>query len=134
MKRILRREKSGYALGLLLFSAGLVTMLISLWRAWPEVSSAQNPALAIWTVLWTQSINVVADVEVRLLYIFASGMAMLVLGLILWALSRQWFALAGNRVVLQCPFCQRKWRTRPDKALVHCPFCRQLVHPRLVEN
>jgi uncharacterized Zn-finger protein len=59
---------------------------------------------------------------------------LMVSGIIIWVLSKQWIVLPGRTVWFQCPFCNKKWRATGDKALVHCPHCNQLIHPRMTEK
>lgn len=134
MKKILRRQKSGYALSFLLWFFGLAALFVVLWKTWPQVSSSENPISVFWTSLWTEKLDFIQGVEFRLAYLVVLAMAMFVVGLMVFGLSREWFLLAGKTVWLQCPFCRKRWRTSPDKALVHCPYCRQLVHPILVDG
>jgi hypothetical protein len=133
-KRMLRKQKSGYVLGLLLCLAGLILFAVVLWKMWPEISSAQNPTAVVWPSLWAEQPSFIPGIEFRLMYLVILGVAMLVFGVTVLGLSREWFSLAGETVTFECPFCRKRWRTRPDKALVHCPHCRQLVHPKMVEK
>lgn len=134
MKRILRRQKSGYALSLILCLIGLAALFIPLWKAWPEVSSAQDPFSAFWTLLWSEQLDFISGIEFKLVYLTILGVVLFISGVTILVLSRQWFLLAGDTVLFQCPFCKKKWRARPDKGLSHCPHCRQLVHPKIVEK
>jgi len=134
MKKILRRQRSGYALSFLLWSLGLAILFFVLWKTWPQVSSAENPVSVFWTVLWTENLGFVPGVEFKLIYLIVLATAMLFTGFMVFRLSRKRFLLRGTNSWLQCPFCKKRWRTGPDKALVHCPYCRQLVHPVLVEE
>jgi len=134
LKRTLRRQKSGYALSLILCLTGLTTIFLTVWKTWPKVSSAENPLSTFWTLLWTEQLDFISGIDFKLVYLTILGAVMLVFGVVIWALSRKWFYLAGETVLFQCPFCKKRWRASPDKGLVHCPHCRQLVHPKMVEK
>jgi len=134
LKRTLRRQKSGYALSLILCLTGLTMIFLTVWKTWPKVSSAENPLSTFWTLLWTEQLDFISGIDFKLVYLTILGAVMLVFGVVIWALSRKWFYLAGKTVLFQCPFCKKRWRASPDKGLVHCPHCRQLVHPKMVEK
>jgi hypothetical protein len=134
MKRVLRRQKSGYALSFILWFFGLAALFWTLWKTWPDVSAANNPLSVFWDSLWNQTLDFIPDVEFKLVYLLVFASAMLVAGSIVFSLSRKWFLLEGKNSLLQCPWCRKRWRTSPDKALVLCPYCRQLVHPILVDE
>jgi len=132
--KILRRQKSAYALSIVLCVIGVIALFATLWRIWPQISSAKDPFSTFLTLLWTEKLNFIPEVEFRLVSLFILGDAMLVLGVVVYVLSVQWFYLPGKVVWYRCPFCNKEWRSSGDKALVHCPFCRQLVHPTMIEK
>jgi len=134
MKKILRRQKSGYALSFLFWFFGLAALFTVLWNTWPQASSTENPVSVFWESLWTEKLDLFQGIELKLVYLAVLGVAMLVAGVVVLALSRQWFLPAGEKTLFQCPFCRKQWKASPDKALVHCPHCRQLVHPQLAEK
>lgn len=134
MKRMLRRQKSGYALSLILCFIGVTAPFVALWKTWPKVSSAQNHFSTFWTLLWTEQLDLIPGIGSKLVYLVILGAVMFIFGVVIWTLSRQWFYLAGETALFQCPFCKKKWRASPDKGLVQCPHCRQLVHPKMVEK
>ena len=134
MKRTLRRQKSAYALSLIFCLLWLATLFMTLWKTWPEVSSAENPFSTYLARLWEENFEFIPGLEFRLVYLVVVGDVMLISGVVIWLLSRQWFYLPGKTVLLECPFCKKRWRSNPDKGLVHCPHCRQLVHPRMVHK
>jgi hypothetical protein len=134
MKRILRRQTSGYALALTLCLIGVTALLVTLWKTWPQVSSAQDPVSTFWGLLWTQNLDLILGVGFQLAYLTILGVVSIAVGIVIWILSRQWFFLPGETVLLQCPFCKKTWRSIRNKALVHCPHCRQLVHPTMAER
>jgi len=134
LKRILRRQKSAYALSLIFCLFWLATLLITLWKTWPEVSTAENPFSTFLTLLWEENLQLVPGLEFKLVYLIILGDVMLVSGVVIWLLGRQWFYLPGETVLLECPFCKKRWRSSPEKGLVHCPYCRQLVHPRMARR
>lgn len=131
--RVLRRQKSGFAVGTILCLTGLVTLFLVLLKVLPLLSSARDVASVLWTSLWVEQLDLVQGVELKLIYLVILGTTMLITGALALALSREWLPLAGETVLLECPFCRKRWRTSPDKALIHCPHCRQLVHPKLAE-
>jgi len=132
--KILRRQKSAHALSIILCVIGVIALFATLWRIWPQISSAEDPFSTFLTLLWTEKLNFIPEVEFRLVSLFVLGDVMLVLGVVVYVLSVQWFYLPGKVVWYRCPFCNKEWRSSGDKALVHCPFCRQLVHPTMIEK
>jgi hypothetical protein len=132
--KILRRQRSAYALSLILCLLGVAALLATLWKTWPQVSSVKNPFSTFLTLLWTDKLVLFPGVEFSLIFLFILGDAMLILGVVVYALSVQWFYLPGKTVWFRCPFCNKEWRSTGDKALVHCPHCRQLVHPVMIEK
>jgi len=134
MKKILRSQKSAHVLSLILCLTGITAFLATVWKTWPQITSAENPFSTFLTLLWTEKLDFISGLEFKLVYLIIIGDVMLVSGVIVWILSRQWFLLPGKTVWFQCPFCKKKWRSIRDKALVHCPHCRQLVHPTMVER
>ncbi len=134
MIKILRRQKSAYALSAVLCLLGLTALSITLWKTWSRISSAENPLSTYWTLVWNEQIGSLLGIEFKLAYLLISAIALLISAVLVCALSRQWFYLPGDVVLFQCPFCHKKWRATEDKALVHCPHCLQLVHPKIVEK
>jgi len=132
--KILRRQKSAHALSIILCVIGVIALFATLWVIWPQISSAKDPFSTFLTLLWTEKLNFIPEVEFRLVSLFILGDTMLVLGVVVYVLSVQWFYLPGKVVWYRCPFCNKEWRSSGDKALVHCPFCRQLVHPTMIEK
>ena len=132
--KILRRQKSAHALSIILCVIGVIALFATLWRIWPQISVAKDPFSTFLTLLWTEKLNFIPEIEFRLVSLFILGDAMLVLGMVVYVLSVQWFYLPGKVVWYRCPFCNKEWRSSGDKALVHCPFCRQLVHPTMIEK
>jgi len=133
MKKTLRRRKSGYALSFLFWFFGLATLSTVLWKTWPQAST-QNPLSVFWESLWRENLEFLPGIQFKLVYLAALGTGMLIAGAVILALSRQWLLLAGEKSLFKCPFCGKRWKASPDKALVHCPHCRQLIHPQLVEK
>jgi len=134
MRKVLCKQKSGYALSLLLILAGIVAWILVLWKTYPRLSANQNPITTFLSLLWEENIQVANLITFKLVYLMVFGDVTLVLGFILWLLSRQWFTVPGKTVWYECPFCKKKWKAVGDKALVHCPHCRQLVHPKIAEK
>ncbi len=134
MKRILRRQRSGYALALILCLIGLIALLVTLWKTWSEVSSAQDPFSVFWTLLWTYEFDFIPGIGFKLAYLTILGAVSMIVGVVILILSRQWVSLPGETTLFQCPFCKKRWRAIRDKGLVHCPHCNQLVHPTMVER
>ncbi|MEM0357508.1 MAG: hypothetical protein QXL77_03945 [Candidatus Bathyarchaeia archaeon] len=134
MKKILRKQRSIYAFSLFLILAGMVALASVLWKTYPRLSVSQNPLSTFLSLLWEENINVLNLITFKLIYLVIFGDIALVLGFVLWLLSRQWFTVPGKTTWYECPFCRKKWKAVGDKALVHCPHCRQLVHPKIVES
>jgi uncharacterized Zn-finger protein len=134
MKKVLRKQKSAYAFSLILCLIGVASILATLWKTYPQISRSEDPFSTFLSLLWTEKISVTPFFEFKLIYLIILGNVMLVSGVILLILSRQWLLVPGKTVWFQCPFCKKKWRSVGDKALVHCPYCRQLVHPIITEK
>ena len=133
--RILRRQKSGYTLSLILCLIGITALFVALWKTWPKVSSSQHSFSDFWTLLWTEQLDFIPGIEFKLAYLAILGTAMLISGIVVLVLSRQWFYLpAGETVLFQCPFCKKQWKAHKGQELVNCPYCRQRTYPKLVEN
>lgn len=132
--RILRRQKSAYALSLLFCLLGIVALFVAIWKTYPKLSSSGDPFSAFFSLLWTEKLTLIPGLEFSLIYLVIIGDIMLISGVIIWILSRQWIILPEKTVWFQCPFCNKKWRSIGDKALVHCPHCQQLIHPKITEK
>jgi len=132
--RILRRQKSTFALSIVLSLLGVAALLFTFWKIWPHISSVKDLLSTFMTLLWSEKFDLIPNFEFQLIYLVALGDALLISGVTLYVLSVQWFYLPGTVVWYRCPFCHNDWRSTGDKALVHCPHCRQLVHPTLVEK
>jgi len=132
--KILRRQKSAYALSLILCLIGITALFATLWKTWPRITSAENPFSTFLALLWSEKLDFVPGFEFKLVYLFIVGDVMLISGVIIWMLSRQWLFVPGKTFWVRCPFCKKKWRSSGNNALVHCPHCRQLVHPTMVER
>ena len=134
MNKTLRRHATGYALSFLLLFFGMATLSYALWITWPKASQKEYPLANLWTTLSTEKLKVTPTIQIPLTHIVLASIAMIIAGLAVFALSRQWLPLGGKNSIVQCPFCNNRWRTSPDKALGLCPHCRQLVHPKLVDG
>jgi hypothetical protein len=134
MKKVLRRQTSGYVLSFLLLFFGITAFVLALWRTWHQVSQAGNPFSVFWESLWTEQLVFLPGVEFKLVYLIVLSTAMLIAAFVVFALSRQWILLGRKDSWVECPFCKQRWRTSPVIALGLCPHCRQLVHPRLVDD
>lgn len=132
MRKILRRSKFGYVLGVIIFLIGFSAIIIAFWEIWSETGSFNEFLSAFWDILWTKEMEIAAGASFKLIFLLIFGMTAMIFSVIILAFSRKWF-VAGEKVLVECPFCKRRWRTDPQKALVHCPYCRQLIHPKIVE-
>jgi len=112
----------------------VATFLAILWETYPIISSSSDPFSTFLSLLWTEELSFSPWFSIKLIHLVILGDLLLIAGVVLWVLSRQWFVVPGKTVWFQCPFCKKKWRSTGDKALVHCPYCRQLVHPRIAEE
>lgn len=134
MRKVLRKQRSVYALSLTLCLVGVIAFLGTLWKTYPQLSSSTDPFSTFLSLLWTEKITLSQAFEFKLVYLVILGDIMLVSSVVLWLLSRQWLVVPGKTVLYQCPFCKKKWKSVGDKALVHCPHCNQLVHPLIAEK
>jgi hypothetical protein len=132
--KILRRQRSAVALSVVLCVAGVIALLATLWKTWQQISIAKDPFSTFLSLLWTQKLDLIQGIEFRLVYLAILGDVLLIVGVVVYVLSVQWFYLPGKIVWYRCPFCNKDWRSTGDKALVHCPHCRQLVHPIMIEK
>jgi len=133
MKRIIRRKRSGYALGFALCFIGLIVLVAVLWKAWPSVSASHDGFSALESYLWANKFDFGLGVRLNLMHLTIMGAAALVLGIFVLVFSRQVFAVyAGENVLLQCPFCKNYWKATRGRGLAECPHCRQFVEPRVV--
>ncbi|NIR86203.1 zinc-ribbon domain-containing protein [Candidatus Bathyarchaeota archaeon] len=133
MRRIIRRKKSGYALGFALCLIGLVVLVAVLWEAWPNVSASNDVLSALEAYLWAKQLDFGAGFELKLMHLTIMGAAVLVLGAIVLALSQQVFSVsAGKNVLLRCPYCKNQWRARRAMGHAECPHCRQFVQPTVM--
>ena len=134
MRRIIRRKKSGYALGFTLFFIGLIALFAVLWKAWPNVSASDDVFSALGAYLWANQFDFGFGVRLKLMHLTMQGVAALVLGIFVLAFSRQVFSVyGGENVLLQCPFCKNRWKASRGRGLAECPHCRQFVEPRVVK-
>lgn len=134
MKTILRKQKSAYALSIIFISIWLITVLVTIWKTWQEVSSSTDLLSTFLTTLWRENINFISGLQFKLVYLVILGDIMLIAGVITWLLSRKQFLLPGEDTRFKCPFCKKKWKAKGNKALVHCPHCNQLIHPEIIDN
>jgi len=129
MRRILRREKSGYALGIIFCLIGLFLLAAVLWKAWLHVSGSQNVLSDLWSCLWTEQIDFALGVAFKLIYFTGLGVVIFLAGIVMVALSQKWFTLPGESVLLTCPYCKNHWRANRAKGWAECPHCRQFIQP-----
>jgi hypothetical protein len=115
MKRVLRKQRSVYGFSLFLIMAGVAALAAVLWKTYPKLSMSQNPLSTFLSLLWEESINVADTVAFRLVYLVIFGDVALVLGFILWLLSRQWLTVPGKFVWYECPFCKKGGRLSETK-------------------
>jgi hypothetical protein len=134
MRRIIRRKKSGYALGFALCFIGLIVLFAVLWKALTNVSASDDVFSALESYLWTKEFDFGFGVRLRLMHLTMMGAVALVLGIFVLAFSRQVFSVyAGENVLLQCPFCKNHWKASRGRGLAECPHCRQFVQPTVVK-
>ena len=130
MKRIIRRKKSGYALGFTLCFIGLIVLFAVLWKAWPNVSNSPDVFSALGSYLLTTQFDFSVGVGLKLIDLTIIGVAVLALGIFVLALSRQIFSVsAGENVLLKCPYCKNHWKASRASGYAECPNCRQFVQP-----
>jgi len=134
MRRILRREKSGYALGVILCLAGLLLLAVVLWKAWLHVSASQLVLSELWSYLMTEQLNFPLGLGFKLIYLTILGAVILFSGIVMVALSQKWFILSGEAVLLTCPYCKNYWRASRAKGWAECPHCRQFIQPQVTKR
>ncbi|MFQ6068795.1 MAG: hypothetical protein ACE5KD_04540 [Candidatus Bathyarchaeia archaeon] len=134
MRRIIRRKKSGYALGFALCFIGLIVLFAVLWKAWPNVSASDDVFSALSSYLWAKQFDFGFGVRLKLMHLSILSLAVLALGIFVLAFSRQVFSVyAGENVLLQCPFCKNRWKAGRASGWAECPHCRQFVQPTVVK-
>ena len=135
MRRIIRRKKSGYALGFTLFFIGLIALFAVLWESWPNVSASDEVFSALESYLWANQFEFGLGVRLKLMHLTILGAATLALGIFVLAFSRQVFSVySGENVLLQCSFCMNRWKANRGKGLAECPHCHQFVEQRVVKT
>jgi hypothetical protein len=128
MKRIIRRKKSGYALGFALCFVGLIVLFAVLWKAWPNVSDSPDVFSALGSYLLTKQFDF-GGVSLNLMDLTIIGAAVLALGFFVLAFSRKVFSVSGENVLLKCPYCKNHWKASRASGYAECPHCRQFVQP-----
>jgi len=134
MRRILRREKSGYALGLILCLVGLFLLAVVLWKALSNVSVSQLVLSDLWSYLWSAQLVFPFGIKFSLIYFVILGAMFFFSGIAVLALSQKWFTLPGETVLLTCPYCKNHWRASRGKGWAECPHCRQFVQPQVMKK
>jgi hypothetical protein len=127
--KVLRRQNSAYALGILLCLLGIIALIATVWMTWPQVSFS-----TFLNRLWIEKLGFIPWFEFKLVYLVIVADAMLISGVIVCVLSVRWFYLPGKNVWYRCPYCHKDWRSRGDMALVQCPHCQQRVHPIMIDK
>ena len=116
MRKVLRKSRYGYALGVVLFLIGISAIIYTFWRVWLETGSFNEFLAVFWNLLWTEEIDLVAGISFKLIFLFIFGMTALIFSALILAFSRKWF-VAGEKVLVEYPFCKRRWRTDPKRLL-----------------
>jgi hypothetical protein len=134
MPRIIRTKQSGQALGAILCLLGFIALLVVFWKAWPGASSSQNVLSALWVQILSQQISIGSIVTLELAYVTAAGTVSVIVGLLVFALSRQIFHVSREPTLLQCPYCRNQWKARRAMGWAECPFCRKFINPQTVKK
>jgi hypothetical protein len=135
MRRIIRRKKSGYALGFTLFFIGSIALSAVLWKAWSNVSTSDDMFSDLGAYLWADHFESGLGVRLKLMHLTMLGAATLALGIFVLVFSRQVFSVySGENVLLQCSFCKNRWKANRGKGLAECPHCHQFAEQRVVKN
>jgi hypothetical protein len=132
--KILRREKSGYRLGLVFCFTGLIVIAATLLKMWLHVSGSQLVLSDLWSSLWTVELDFGLGVRCKLIYFTMLGTVLFILGTVMVALSQKWFTLSGETVLLTCPYCKNHWKASRAKAWAECPHCRQFIQPQVART
>jgi len=134
MRRILRREKSGYALGLVFCLVGLFLLAFVWWKVWLRASVSQLVLSDLWSYLLAEQLDFPFGFGFKLVYFTILGAVIFVLGTVVLALSQKWFTLSGETVVLTCPYCKNHWRASRANGWAECPHCRQFIRPQVMKT
>jgi len=134
MKKVLKREKSGYTLGIVFCLVGLILLAVAFWRVWLHASASQLVLSDLWPYLWTEQLDLAFGVKFKLIYFTLSAVVIFFAGSMMLALSQKWFTLSGETVLLMCPYCKNHWRTSRAKGWAECPHCRQFIQPQVIKR
>ena len=107
MRKVLRKSRYGYALGVVLFLIGISAIIYAFWRVWLEIGSFNEFLAAFWNLLWTEEIDLVAGISSKLIFLFILGMTALIFSALTLAFSRKWI-VAGKKSSCRVPFLQEK--------------------------
>ena len=134
MSRITIRKLSSHRVGVLLSLIGVLVLIAVFWDAWSNAPSATNSFSSVWTYILNEQFEIASGATLKLVYPFVSGVAFLVLGVVIIALSRQVFHLSGEKVLLKCPYCKNSWKASRAKGWAECPNCRKFVQPQVAKK
>lgn len=132
--RTLRRYRFGYAISALLILIGLMTVMFTIWKAWPQIRSSNTPFDAFWTFIWAEEISIGFGINFKTVYLIILAAMEFVAAFAVLIYSRQWLFLPSQIKKLQCPFCKRRWNSTYDRGQILCPHCQHLVHPKLMRK
>ncbi len=130
--RTLRRYRFGYSISAILILIGLASITVTIWKAWSQLSSSNEPLNTLWTFIWTEEVDTGLGIQFKTIYLIILAAAAFVAASFMLAFSRQWLFLPSEVKNLQCPFCKKYWRSTYDRGQMLCPHCRHLIHPKLV--
>lgn len=133
MRQIIRTKKSGQALGCILCLLGLLALLVVFWKAWPSLQGSSNILSSLWSQILNEQIRVGSVLTLKLIYVTVGGFALLILGTLVLALSRQIFYVSAQ-TTLQCPYCRNQWTARRAMGWAECPYCRKFIQPQVAKK
>jgi hypothetical protein len=133
MRQIIRTKRSGQALGCILCLLGSLALLVVFWKAWPSLSGSSNGLSSLWSQILNEQVAVGSILTLKLIYITIGGSALLILGMLILALSRQIFYVSAQ-TTLQCPYCKNHWTARRAMGWAECPHCRKFIQPHVVKK
>jgi len=133
-RKIFRKEKSGYTLGLIFCLLGIILLAVVVWKIFTDMSSSQSLISNLWSYLWTQQIDFPLGASFKLIFFWGSGVAVLLTGTLILVISHKWFNVSGGNVWLTCPYCKNRWQTNRAKGRVECPHCRQFIQPQVMKT
>jgi hypothetical protein len=141
------KKKTGHALGLLLYIIGTIMLLITVWKLWAEeVFTSSDMLSALKASLWTEYTDLTLGIGLKPIHYTIFGIALLVIGSAILIARRERVSVTEEAtVMLECPYCKRRWRESMSKTHLRsmgyprvrtlsrrkCPKCAKFIRPKI---